>query len=78
MLTCIFFSHLWYTKAILFTQLQYMVGRQIAKVHSYACPFNSSISMDRTKPHTICSDLHQEPLVSPFSLSYVAPQIQSS
>lgn len=71
-------SHLWYAKAVLFTLLQYIVGRQIAKVPFYACPFNFSITMDRNKPPIICPDLHQEPLISPFSLSCIAPQIQST
>lgn len=30
------------------------------QIQSYAYPSNSSINMDRTKPHIICSDLHQE------------------
>lgn len=59
MLTSIFFGHLWYAKAVLFTLLQYMVGRQIAKGQVYACPFNSSITMDRSKQPIFCPDLHQ-------------------
>lgn len=34
------------------------------QIQSYAYPFNSSRNMDRTKPQIICSDLHQEPLIS--------------
>lgn len=61
MFTCIFSANCDMEK--LFCLLSY--GRQAnCQIQSYAYPFDCFIRMDRTKPSIICSDLHQEPLIS--------------